>query len=57
MLAASSASCRVIPMVPALFVVWASEGRILKLRDAFSEPMFTSTPWLLFKYGRAARVR
>jgi len=29
----SRASWRVIPILAALFVVWASDGRILKLRD------------------------
>ena len=40
----SSASWRVIPMIAALLVVWASAGRSLKLRDPFSEAMFTTTP-------------
>ena len=35
-----------MPMIPALDVVWASEGRTLKLSDAFSEAMFTTTPVL-----------
>jgi hypothetical protein len=30
------------PGSPALFVVWASEGRILKLSDAFGDAMFTT---------------
>ena len=46
-----------MPMIPALFVVWASEGRILKLSEAFNDAMFTTTPWLAFRCGHAARVR
>ena len=44
-------------MIPALFVVWASDGRILKLSDAFSDAMLTTTPPLAFRCGHAARVR
>ena len=44
-------------MIPALAVVWASEGRILKLSDALREAMFTTTPPLFFRWGHAARVR
>ena len=53
----SSASWRVIPMIAALFVVCASDGMDLKLRDPFSEAMFTTTPRLVFSCGQAARVR
>ena len=45
----SIASCRVMPMIPALAVVWASEPRILKLIKPFSDAVFTTTPWLAFK--------
>jgi hypothetical protein len=51
------ASWRVIPMIAALFVMWAIAGRFLKLRDPFREAMFTTTPWLAFSWGQAARVR
>jgi hypothetical protein len=40
-----------------LFVVWASEGRILKLTDAFRDAMFTTTARLAFSGGHVARVR
>ena len=53
----SSASWRVIPMIAALFVVWDSDGRSLKLSGPFSEAMFTTTPRLAFRWGHAARVR
>ena len=53
----SRASWRVIPMMAALFVGWASDGRSLKLSDPFSEAMFTTTPRLAFSWGHAARVR
>ena len=36
---------------------WASEGRILKLSDAFRDAMLTTTPRLAFRCGHAARVR
>ena len=44
-------------MTPAFAVVWASEGRVLKLRRPFNDPVFTITPWLVFRCGHAARVR
>src|SRR5258708_29179265 len=53
----SIASCRVIPMIPALAVVCASEPRVLKLKRAFRDAVFTTTPWLAFRCGHAARVR
>ncbi len=53
----SSASWRVMPMIAALFVVWASDGRSLKLSDPFSDAMFRTTPRLAFRCGHAARVR
>ena len=40
----SIASWRVIPMIAALLVVWANDGRSLKLRDPFREAMFKTTP-------------
>jgi hypothetical protein len=46
-----------MPMIPALFVVWAKEGRILKLSDAFSDAMFTTTPRLVLRCGQVARLR
>ena len=46
-----------MPMIPALFVVCASEGRGLKLSDAFSDAMFTTTPLLALRCGHASRVR
>ena len=57
MLASSTASWRVISMIAALFVMWAIAGRFLKLRDPFSQAMFTTTPWLAFSWGHAAPVR
>src|SRR5882724_10949320 len=53
----SIASCRVIPMIAALFVVWAREGRILKLRDALRDAMFTTTPRLACRCGHATPRR
>src|SRR6266481_4095441 len=53
----SIASCRVIPMIPALAVVCASEPSLLKLMRPLSDAVFTTTPWLAFRYGHAARVR
>jgi hypothetical protein len=44
-------------MIPALAVVWANEGRGLKLSDAFTDAMLTITPWLTLRCGQAARVR
>src|SRR2546422_381856 len=44
----SIASCRVIPMIPALAVVCASEPSVLKLKRAFRDAVFTTTPWLAF---------
>ncbi len=35
----------------------ASEGRILKLSEAFRDAMFRMTPPLVFRCGQAARVR
>jgi hypothetical protein len=52
----SRASWRVIPMIAVLFVVWASDGRSLKLRHPFSEAMATTTPRLPFRCGHAERV-
>jgi hypothetical protein len=45
----STASWRVIPMMAALFVVWAREGSSLKLREPFKEAMLTTTPWVVFR--------
>ena len=53
----SIASCRVMPMIPALDVVWASDGSGSKLSGALREAVFTTTPWLAFRWGHAARVR
>ena len=44
-------------MIPALAVVCAREPSVLKLRSAVRDAVFTTTPWLAFKYGYAARVR
>jgi len=44
-------------ITPALAVVWANEGSVLKLRRPFNDPVFTITPWLVFRCGHAARVR
>jgi hypothetical protein len=44
-------------MIAALFVMWDIAGRFLKLRDPFSEAMFTTTPRLAFRWGQAERVR
>jgi hypothetical protein len=40
-----------------LAVVCASEPRVLKLMSADNDAVFTMTPWLVFKWGHAARVR
>jgi hypothetical protein len=37
----SLARCRVMPMIPALDVVWASEGSVLKLRKPFNDAVAT----------------
>ena len=37
----SIARCRVIPMIPALDVVWASEASVLKLRRPFNDAVAT----------------
>jgi hypothetical protein len=52
----SMASWRVIPVIAALFVMWAIAGRFLKLSDPFKEAMFTTTPRLAFNWGQAARA-
>src|ERR1700758_3317796 len=53
----SMASWRVIPMIPALAVVCGSEPSVLKLMRPFSDAVFTTTPWLAFRCGHAARVK
>ena len=45
----SIARCRVMPIMPALAVVCASEPRFLKLMRAVREAVFTTTPRLAFK--------
>jgi len=40
-----------IPMIPALAVVCASEPSVSKLMRPFSDAVFTTTPWLAFRYG------
>jgi hypothetical protein len=46
-----------MPMIPALAVVWASDGSGLKLSVALRDAMFTTTPWLALRCGHVARVR
>src|SRR5205807_4303485 len=53
----SIASCRVIPIIPALAVVCASEPSVSKLMRPLRDAVFTMTPWLAFRCGHAARVR
>jgi hypothetical protein len=44
-------------MIPTLAVVCARVPVFLGLISAVSEAVFTTTPWLAFKSGQAARVR
>jgi hypothetical protein len=36
-------------ITPAFAVVWANEPKVLKLSKPFNDPVFTTTPWLVFR--------